>query len=140
MNYTLNLKLTMCRKRFEPHKCKFVPNDEIVLFCLQNSNILEPVHMLREKYLEVLRAKDARRREWVLYRKRYHGSAQAKIVNALLLLKFNWTDSYINTGDALNRVMCIYKENRDEILAAKNYNYADLAAYRWEFWMNHGAY
>ena len=106
----------MCRKHFEPHKCEFVPVDEIVLFCKKNRQLMEKILLM---YMEYLRCLESRNRyAWTEARKKMMFSPEWKILNALILAQFNYEDSYINCGDAGRRFVREFIKHRDKIIAS----------------------
>lgn len=98
----------MCRKHLEPYQCEFVPEVDIVVFCIRNKHLLEAVHKRHEEYRKSI-SRHGLKRSYVF------SSPVGKALSALLLLTYNFKDSYLSSSDAQTRVMCIYRENRDKI-------------------------
>lgn len=105
----------MCRKKYDPHKCEYVPLNEAMDFILKIPAAFEKVHNLKIKYREALRS--GRKYQWRIAGREYRQGPEAKIITSILQLRYRYTDSYLKTGDALNRFVCIYEEHRDQIQA-----------------------
>jgi len=105
----------MCRKHLEPYKCEFVPENEIVIFMLHNKQLMEKVYQEYELYRAAF---SGDRQVWKGLKKQYHFCDAVKCFKALILLKYNFKDSYIASNDILTRCIRIYKRHRDKIINA----------------------
>lgn len=101
----------MCRKKYEPHKCEFVPYDEVLLFCVQNKHVLEAVHQRWLVYYKALFNNQFNR----LKRSYVFGHPVGRVLTELIRIKFRYADSSLSTADTQTRFLHIYRENRDKI-------------------------
>lgn len=104
----------MCRKKMQPYKCAYVPVNDAVVFIMQMPGHFESLYQLLMKYREAMP-----RMRWDWQRKehstRIRQGPEAKAINAMLALRFNYTDSYLSTGDCLWRYLMIYADHRSKI-------------------------
>lgn len=105
----------MCRKRFEPFKCEFVPKDRLIMFMHKNSELWSHVYNDYKKYLEVLHGYCENPRKYNRYqlqqaerKYRTNHNPFVKTLNALLLLEFNYADSTIAGGGVITRMTRIH--------------------------------
>lgn len=105
----------MCRKKFEPHKCEYVPNNEAVIFVMSIPTLMDKLSSLLQLHRTALRT--GMRYEWRDTGRRYRVGPEAKAFNAMVMAKFRYADSYISSSDCMHRFTIIYEQNRTKIQA-----------------------
>ncbi len=105
----------MCRKHLEPYKCEFVPENDLVVFFMANRHLFERVNDEYELYRKSFSNNRFARHA---ARKHFHSCDAVKIFKAMILLKYNFKDSYIASNDILSRCLRIYRRHRDKINAS----------------------
>lgn len=105
----------MCRKHLEPYKCEFVPENDLVVFFMANRQLFEKLFDADQLYRKSFSNNRFAR---ISARKNFHSCDAVRIFKAMILLKYNFKDSYIASNDILTRCLRIYKRHRDKINAS----------------------
>jgi hypothetical protein len=100
----------------EPYKCEYVPVNDAVVFIMSIPDAFEKLYQILLEYRAAM-PKIRSHYERQSYSKRIRCGPEAKAINAMLQLRFNYTDSYVNTGDCIWRYLMVYEDHRTKIQA-----------------------